>query len=283
MTPSSSAQRGSLNWPETQSLLASFTSRKVVVIGDAIRDSNVYCCPRGISAETPTLVLEALSTETSLGGAHNVYRNLLALGASKSAHVYSDIMATKTRYWADGYKLLQVDSFPPHDQVEIEPRQREEMWFLDDPETTVIVADYRHGLINEETARYIVGRAKGPLFVSSQVSQEESNHHWYEDIKTTFVASEKEHSVPFFNTVRAGMVVTLGGRGSFRHGTHPEIIPAIPITPIDTCGAGDAFLAAYALSGSLEFSNLWAGLSCLVKGANPPSLSMLEDWIKSHE
>ena len=280
MTPSSSAQRGSSsNWPETQSLLTSFASRTVVVIGDAIRDINITCRPRGISAETPTMVLEALSTETSLGGAHNVYRNLVALGASNSGHIYSDIMATKTRYWADGYKLLQVDTLPPREQVEIEPRQREEMWFLDDPETTVIVADYRHGLINEETARYIVGRVKGPLFVSSQVSQEESNHHWYSSDHTIFVMNKKEHACAARTVLQKDRVITKGEVGAVRYSGGASL--GIKVTPIDTCGAGDAFLAAYALSGSLEFSNIWGGLSCLVKGANPPTLEMLEDWVKN--
>jgi len=39
--------------------------------------------------------------------------------------------------------------------------------------------------------------------------------------------------------------ITLGKEGTLlRHGTHTEIIPSIPVTPVDTTGAGDAFVGA---------------------------------------
>ena len=39
--------------------------------------------------------------------------------------------------------------------------------------------------------------------------------------------------------------ITLGKDGTFlRHGTHTETIPSIPISPVDTTGAGDAFVGA---------------------------------------
>ena len=39
--------------------------------------------------------------------------------------------------------------------------------------------------------------------------------------------------------------ITLGKDGTYlRHGSHTEIIPSIPITPVDTTGAGDAFVGA---------------------------------------
>jgi fructokinase len=44
---------------------------------------------------------------------------------------------------------------------------------------------------------------------------------------------------------RAVFAITLGKEGTFfRHGDQTEIIPSIPIKPVDTTGAGDAFVGA---------------------------------------
>jgi len=44
---------------------------------------------------------------------------------------------------------------------------------------------------------------------------------------------------------KAVFAITLGKDGTLlRHGEHTEIIPSIPITPVDTTGAGDAFVGA---------------------------------------
>lgn len=44
---------------------------------------------------------------------------------------------------------------------------------------------------------------------------------------------------------KAVFAITLGKDGTFlRHGSHTMIIPSIPVTPVDTTGAGDAFVGA---------------------------------------
>ncbi len=73
----------------------------------------------------------------------------------------------------------------------------------------------------------------------------------------------------------AQVVVKLGERGAeVHHGDHVSAAPGIPITPLDTVGAGDAFVAGY-LSGHLEGlavedslirANACGALACLVPG-----------------
>jgi len=62
-------------------ILASFSGRKVMVLGDLMLDHYIWGKVERISPEAPVPVLEASHEEYRLGGAANVALNLLALGA----------------------------------------------------------------------------------------------------------------------------------------------------------------------------------------------------------
>lgn len=267
-----------MNWPEVQALLTTFKTKSVLLIGDTILDRNVSCKVRGVSAETPTMVLEELEGKTSWGGAACVEQNLKALGALVT-FITRD-RATKTRFWVDDHKILQVDTLekPLPEQAHQQIRLNLEHKFKAD--TITVVSDYRHGFIEEATARFIVEKVKGPLYVSSQVSQETSNHRWYKSANTTFVLNKREWAIydgAILRDLTSKKVVTGGRDGAWIDEAHAS---AISVNAVDTCGAGDAFLAAYCLSNSLEFANIWAGLSTLQRGAIPPTMAMLEKWVK---
>lgn len=57
---------------------------KILVIGDVITDSYLWCECSRISPEAPVLIAKTLKKEKKLGGAANVYANLKALGADVS-------------------------------------------------------------------------------------------------------------------------------------------------------------------------------------------------------
>ena len=160
----------------------------------------------------------------------------------------------------------------------------------------LVVSDYRHGFITARFARRIVTLAKQtqkPVFVDSQVSQKRANHHWYKGADA-FCLNETEarcvdegfsldapcDSLARLSKILASghIVVKRGENGSSalieRIVTHT---PAHKVTAVDTCGAGDAFLAALVSRGfppneeSLIFANFWAGISTTVVGAEPPA------------
>ena len=58
-----------------------FEGRHVAVFGDAICDRWLTCEPRRLSREAPVMVLSQLGERLGAGGAANVARNLVALGA----------------------------------------------------------------------------------------------------------------------------------------------------------------------------------------------------------
>jgi len=77
--------------------------------------------------------------------------------------------------------------------------------------------------------------------------------------------------------LRQGLVVTRGAAGStsfLRDGTRIEV-PALPIEPVDTTGAGDTFMGVLAaaldlgstLEAALRRASAAAGLACLARGA----------------
>ena len=63
------------------SLLEKMPEKTILVIGDPILDISVYSEAIGLSLETPTLKTKKIVSSTTMGGAANVVKNCLALGA----------------------------------------------------------------------------------------------------------------------------------------------------------------------------------------------------------
>ncbi|HEX3881708.1 MAG TPA: PfkB family carbohydrate kinase [Stellaceae bacterium] len=93
------------------------------------------------------------------------------------------------------------------------------------------------------------------------------------------IANEGEAAALGTAHPRRGLVVTLGERGAvafLADGARLEV-PALAITPVDTTGAGDTFVGAFAagldlgfeVADALRFASTAAGLACLGRGAQP--------------
>jgi len=63
------------------SLLASFGSKRILVVGDLIADEFIYGEVSRVSREAPVLILKYDATEVVPGGAGNAANNVAALGA----------------------------------------------------------------------------------------------------------------------------------------------------------------------------------------------------------
>jgi len=305
---------------DTKALFRKFESTTVLVIGDFIVDVNTYVeniKPLDDSTPVYRAIPEPNRGKTDIyseGGAALVVRNLLELGAevdfitafgygSGALHaigfspprcrIHSTQVrkpqTVKHRYWCEGKKVFAVDVMDnaPLTETEADGVMLKYALALSHADV-VVVADYRHGLISEPMAKRIVelaNKAGKPIYVSSQVAQSESNHHWYKSETTRFVMNAAEIGGSKESGGWEDMYITLGDRGCqvFLRDNHMGVeIPAIKVSGVDSCGAGDAYLSALSLSKSAVFANTWAGLSCTVKGANPPTRKMLEDWCNAH-
>jgi rfaE bifunctional protein kinase chain/domain len=204
---------------------------------------------------------------------------------------------TKKRYWVDGYKLLQLDTL---DNSPISEDLREaatgQICNVLPMQDVVVIADYRHGLLSAPLIKEVLQlvRESGKfLFVDSQFSQSAANHLLYYGADAICLNLKEARAID--SDFEPGQELSCFGPLTSKLGTTQVIIKlgeegcaaairgrvyrssALEVRAVDTCGAGDAFLAALSLSGldypaeALRIANTWAGLSTEIHGAQPPS------------
>lgn len=309
---------------------------KVLVIGDVIVDRYIRGKKKGVSAETPTVVATLEKEETFVGGAGLVVRHLLRLGNEvtlvtanglgdseledlflkqsdciseeellrlkvKAVALPNFSLTEKRRYYVDSYKMVQYDL--PNRGKYLTPGLKKmldvfcdtlEQWKPD----AVVVADNRHGVMNDALASIVVDACQGakvPLYVDSQVSQHESNHDWYTDadyiflnevemdhvvgkaLDAGFVQSTKGNLDLCSQFLNANVVYKRGERGAVYVPRNGPLVSDLgfKVDAVDTCGAGDAFLAAFVTLGNLADANRWAALSTMFVGTIVPQVQDL--------
>lgn len=213
---------------------------------------------------------------------------------------------TKKRFWIDGYKLLQIDELDNRD-VNEDLENKIIKIFKDEIKKCdiIVISDYRHGLLTKKlisTVIEIATKNQKKILVDSQISHREGNHHLYKGSSMILLSENEAKTIdPNFKIVTNGIskkiqnyfkesniCIKLGKQGSI-YSDKSEIIrsPAIEVNSVDTCGAGDAFLAACAvsdlkeISNVMEFANIWAGLSTTIHGTLPPTIKKFENYIKN--
>jgi rfaE bifunctional protein kinase chain/domain len=243
---------------------------------------------------TPTIPARRQKSQASLGGTALVCRNLLELGASvrfitlvgnddEARHIRSfshpklelvELVSTdkpttvKQRFWIDGYRLLQLDvrdDRPISEDLEAALMAAVEAAL---PRVNLtVISDYRHGLLSDRLLpKFLatVRRPGKPVFVDSQVAQNESNHRLYRgdgviclnlrEARCIDPAFEPTRQAASFTTLvrelaTRQIVVKLGEAGALAlDGDRTWSAPAANVKVVDTTGAGDAFLSAYCLA-----------------------------------
>jgi len=178
--------------PDDGDLLAAIRGLKsasVLVVGDAMLDRYVYGRVDRISPEAPIPVLAIEREQTMAGGAGNVVRNLVALGAAAALvsvvgddQPGSDLTALiggqpgvepwllvqggrlttlKTRYIANGQQLLRAD----HEQAgPIHPKLADRLVRISADAARVtsvtVLSDYRKGVFATATAARVIEAAR---------------------------------------------------------------------------------------------------------------------------
>ncbi len=205
------------------------------------------------------------------------------------------LTTVKHRFWVDGYKLFQLDNRDDRDigaamVATVAGEVSRHLGGVD----AMVVSDYRHGLLAPSLITTLLAaadRAGKPVFVDSQVAQNTSNHMLYRGADIFFlnlkearcIDAEFDPAAPAFANLSEQLssdriVVKRGEDGAIMLADGRVISSAAHrVGPLDTTGAGDAFLAAFCLCDpagpemALRVANAWAGLSTQVHGASPPS------------
>jgi D-beta-D-heptose 7-phosphate kinase/D-beta-D-heptose 1-phosphate adenosyltransferase len=280
-----------------------FNDKRVLVIGDSILDETILGKAVGLSLESPTLKINENSREITFGGAANVVKNILALGAKctymtplapdgylqhynnwshdnfRLEHINGISSNTvKTRVWieksGERYKYLQINKSNKSEEVDniSISSLKYHMRYTD----VVLLVDYGLGMFGD--VNYIIDEARKhsiPVISSSQESSGKNRLLLFSDSDYLCV---NERESQYIAKHRPGCV-TLGNKGSVF--TDQKVVyktPGFKVDCIDPCGAGDSFLAALSLcisditKESLRFCNAWAAMSTTKIGTILPTL-----------
>jgi D-beta-D-heptose 7-phosphate kinase / D-beta-D-heptose 1-phosphate adenosyltransferase len=265
------------NW-----LLEGFVGLPVVVIGDAVLDRYVETSPQKLCSEGPVPVVWRRGEVAAPGGAANVAANLAALGARvrlvgvtgedeaglrlrdalRGLEVDADLLLadgqsrthTKTRILADGHYVVRVDDGAtslPLERLEAALRAA-----LPDA-AAVVLSDYGLGVLDDRVIALIAAcRPAGPLLVDAKRPDR------FRRLRPAAVTPNVEEATAMVGPGKppvqarrvatatgAGMVaLTLGAEGAYvlADGMGHRI-PARPAVAASEVGAGDSFVAAFAL------------------------------------
>ncbi len=301
-------------------IIESFKQKKILLIGDTILDVYSYSHAVCKALDAPTVEAEQDKFSVSFGGASLVANNILELGGSviffsvvgddENARHYDSFdnprldkhffidknrrTTVKRKFWVDGYKLLQVNEV---DNYGIDANLEKEIADSIEPHVDkadlMVISDPQHGMLTNNLIKHLKGLAKKyqkPLYVDTQISHKDSNHHLYKNADCIFLNQNEAKAVdPGFDTDKPeyslnlireeleipNVIVKIGDKGSLAlfSGNYIKASP-YGVKTVDACGAGDAFLAAFSLgdtksiADTLEVSNIWAALSTTIYGTD---------------
>jgi len=232
--------------------------KKIVVIGELCHDVFIYGECKRLSPEAPVPVLTPIEKHVSKGMAGNVERNIKAITNEYEIDcIHQQEVIVKTRYVdkSSNHMFLRVDEeeYETMSQFTLTESRKQLIKQAD----AVIVSDYNKGFLTEEILYEIATIAnKSFLDTKKKLSPETI-------LAYTFVKLNEEE----FNknqtsepVLLSKMIATLGNKGAKYMNT---LYPVQAKETIDVSGAGDTFLAAFAVrylqegdvSNSITFAN----------------------------
>lgn len=325
-----------ISFNKLEKTLNYFKDVRVHVIGDTIVDKYTYTQILGPTTKTPTFSVKRLSEEIFVGGAGIVAKHLKGLGADVTFttilgnddlknHVLDDLnkygvnvnafiddsrpTTLKERFWAEGYKLLQVNTLE-NNIISSSIEKKIINKLKKDTSELFVFSDFRHGIFNKETIRKMNKSLpnKAIKVADSQVSNRWGNILDFQDFdiiipnekEARFALADQDSGVRplgtevFKKSNSKYLILKLGEKGImvFRDSAkNPRdffTIESFVENFKDGIGAGDALLAASSLSFTCSkditissiLGNIAAALACEVEGNIPVTVDKLLDFIK---
>lgn len=213
---------------------------KIVVIGETCVDKFVYSSINRLSPEAPIPILNPTKTTENPGMAGNVVANIKSLQPDSIVSIINQPEnITKTRYVdiKTNHMFIRVDEGEEHiSDLQWTPK----MDVLLAEADIVIVSDYNKGFLNNSHLKAISKKSK----LSILDSKRKLNDEIIKDF--SFIKLNETEYKNNSNINHSGLIVTLGDKGASYQG---KIIPQNnPQQTIDVSGAGDTFVAAFALN-----------------------------------
>jgi len=243
---------------------------KILVIGESCVDQFVYCNTNRLSPEAPVPVLNPVYTTENLGMAGNVYENVCALDLESDVTLcYQDEDIIKRRYIdvKSNHMFLRVDT--GEDKITLFDYSNNVTQQIKEADL-VIVSDYNKGFLDNHMLWDIGHLAKiSILDTKRKLPQDVAN-------KYSFIKLNEGETKNNSHLNPKNIITTLGSKGAYYNG---ELIPQNnPQQTIDVSGAGDTFVAAFAVKfletleerTAIEYANDMAGKVVSKRGVVTP-------------
>ena len=233
---------------------------KVLVIGELCIDRFVYGLVKRMSPEAPVPVLNPVEITENQGMAGNVISNLKSLMDDVEViHWHQTTNIEKIRFVEkkSNHMFIRVDEgeLKPIDTLSFLSREQRRTINESD---VVIISDYDKGFLSDDIIKEISKQASITIL--------DSKRKLTKDIieNITFIKlneSEYENNKELVNEKTDKFIITLGSKGAMYLGTiHSSNNPQ---DTIDVSGAGDTFVASFALKylktenvkESIEYAN----------------------------
>jgi bifunctional ADP-heptose synthase (sugar kinase/adenylyltransferase) len=256
--------------------------RMITVIGDWMRDVDLFYRIARASPEGPWPVVHQIGQAIRPGGAGAVARMVAAMGVPvTAAGVLSKPVSVKRRLFVNHSQIIRIDDDMVQDITSTQAAQIARSIVTD----IVLVADYGKGMITSALwdvlkysgKRLIVdpSRARplawyaGAYAIVPNRSESRVGHSLSQAIGRCRELKEIFPNV-CIKLDRDGMIASGGARS--------QHISAECHDPTDVCGAGDMVLAALGVGmargldwiDACKFANAMAGAKCRRHGASPP-------------
>lgn len=253
-------------------------SFNVLLIGDSCIDEYKIGTVDRLSPEAPVPVIKLTHTETVVGMAANVKKNLENIG------VYADFITNKEKIYKtrfidarSGQHIVRVDSEP-----KINPWDGATPYPIEDYDA-IIISDYNKGFLSYESIEMIIKKSKGPVFIDTKKQDLSRFSADRVFVKINESEYKNRYSIP------KNLIVTLGDRGATYYTINPKTelhVPTKSVDVVDVCGCGDTFLSAVTvqylytknIERSIMFANAAAGITVQHRGNYAPSY----DEIRKH-
>ena len=243
-------------------------SLKVLVIGDSCIDKFVYGTCERLSPEAPVPVLKHTKTKEMPGMAGNVAENIKAFTPDVWLQTQSEHVE-KIRY-VDSKSNQHVLRF------DIEPDYLGSTFTVSNNPLAfkavssefdiVIISDYNKGFVDFEQVLCFTEKMQQVVYVDSKKPD-------ISCFKNSIVKLNQREFEATGHTIdsTSTLIKTLGSKGASCNG---QIYPSNPVEVFDVSGAGDTFLAAFAIfhsltkdvTQSIKFANKCAGIAVQKKG-----------------
>ena len=284
---------------ELENFLNKTKKLKVNIIGEPIMDQYTMCEPIGISSKDPFLVFKNIKKNKFAGGSLAIANNIsdyldkvkvLAISAKKT-NLFSDlkknikkniqIRVLKDSNYTDVIKNRYVDinskvKLMGIYELGLKPITKDnddkiKNYILKNKKNNFIIADYGHGFINEDIAKFI-SKSKIKYILNAQLNSSNRGHHSLLKFSNPEVViineselryemrDQNSHLNSLINTLRSkikakSIIVTRGKSGAILSSKNNQYLncPAFNTKVVDKVGSGDALLGIFSIC---KFANL---------------------------